>query len=139
MKNKLKFLIGISLKRKIKTKWFVLANIFLAILIIGVANIDHIITFFGGDFDKTTKIYVIDNTNTYDIFKASIDAGFKLTEDSKYEIIKYDNSKEEITETIKTNEEEKDSIALVFNYDEENIVKVEMITNGFVLIQLKLI
>ena len=132
MKNKLKFLIGISLKRKIKTKWFVLANIFLAILIIGVANIDHIITFFGGDFDKTTKIYVIDNTNTYDIFKASIDAGFKLTEDSKYEIIKYDNSKEEITETIKTNEEEKDSIALVFDYDEENIVKVEMITNGFV-------
>ena len=132
MKNKLKFLIGISLKRKIKTKWFVLANIFLAILIIGVANIDHIITFFGGDFDKATKIYVIDNTNTYDIFKTSIDAGFKLTEDSKYEIIKYDNSKEEITETIKTNEEEKDSIALVFNYDEENIVKVEMITNGFV-------
>ena len=132
MKNKLKFLIGISLKRKIKTKWFVLANIFLAILIIGVANIDHIITFFGGDFDKATKIYVIDNTNTYDIFKTSIDAGFKLTEDSKYEIIKYDNSKEEITETIKTNEEEKNSIALVFNYDEENIVKVEMITNGFV-------
>ena len=132
MKNKLKFLIGISLKRKIKTKWFVLANIFLAILIIGVANIDHIITFFGGDFDKATKIYVIDNTNTYDVFKASIDAGFKLTEDSKYEIIKYDNSKEEITETIKTNEEEKDSIALVFNYDEENIIKVEMITNGFV-------
>ena len=132
MKNKLKFLIGISLKRKIKTKWFVLANIFLAILIIGVANIDHIITFFGGDFDKATKIYVIDNTNTYDIFKTSIDAGFKLTEDSKYEIIKYDNSKEEITETIKTNEEEKDSIALVFDYDEENIVKVEMITNGFV-------
>ena len=132
MKNKLKFLIGISLKRKIKTKWFVLANIFLAFLIIGVANIDHIITFFGGDFDKATKIYVIDNTNTYDVFKASIDAGFKLTEDSKYEIIKYDNSKEEITETIKTNEEEKDSIALVFDYDEENIVKVEMITNGFV-------
>ena len=132
MKNKLKFLIGMSLKRKIKTKWFVLANIFLAILIIGVANIDHIITFFGGDFDKATKIYVIDNTNTYDVFKASIDAGFKLTEDSKYEIIKYDNSKEEITETIKTNEEEKDSIALVFDYDEENIVKVEMITNGFV-------
>ena len=69
MKNKLKFLIGMSLKRKIKTKWFVLANIFLAILIIGVANIDHIITFFGGDFDKATKIYVIDNTNTYDIFR----------------------------------------------------------------------
>ena len=132
MKNKLKFLINMSLKRKIKTKWFVLANIFLAILIVGVANIDHIITFFGGDFDKTTKIYVIDNTNTYDIFKSSIDAGFKLTEDSKYEVIKYDKTKEEITEEIKNNEEEKDSIALVFDYDEENIIKVSMITHGFV-------
>ena len=132
MKNKLKFLINMSLKRKIKTKWFVLANIFLAILIVGVANIDHIITFFGGDFDKTTKIYVIDNTNTYDIFKASIDAGFKLTDDSKYEIIKYDKTQEEITEEIKNNEEEKDSIALVFDYDEENIIKVSMITHGFV-------
>lgn len=132
MKNKLKFLINMSLKRKIKTKWFVLANIFLAILIVGVANIDHIITFFGGDFDKTTKIYVIDNTNTYDIFKSSIDAGFKLTEDSKYEVIKYDKTKEEITEEIKNNEDEKDSIALVFDYDEENIIKVSMITHGFV-------
>ena len=132
MKNKLKFLINMSLKRKIKTKWFVLANIFLAILIVGVANIDHIITFFGGDFDKTTKIYVIDNTNTYDIFKSSIDAGFKLTDESKYEIIKYDKTKEDITEEIKNNEDEKNSIALVFDNDEENIIKVSMITHGFV-------
>ena len=132
MKNKLKFLINMSLKRKIKTKWFVLANIFLAILIVGVANIDHIITFFGGDFDKTTKIYVVDNTNTYEIFKTSIDAGFKLTEDNKYEIIKYDKTKEEITDEIKNNEEEKDSIALVFDYDEKDIIKVSMITHGFV-------
>ena len=63
MKNKFKFLVGISLKRKIKTKWFAVANILLAILIIGVANIDHIINFFGGDFDSKSKIYVIDNTD----------------------------------------------------------------------------
>ena len=43
MKNKFKFLVGTSLKRKIKTKWFLIANIFLALVIIGVGNIDNII------------------------------------------------------------------------------------------------
>ena len=55
MKNKFKFLVGTSLKRKIKTKWFLIANIFLALVIIGVGNIDNIIKFFGGDFSSTTK------------------------------------------------------------------------------------
>ena len=61
MKNKLKFLVGVSLKRKIKTKWFAIANILIALVIVALANIDHIISFFGGDFDETTKIYVVDN------------------------------------------------------------------------------
>ena len=63
MKNKFKYLTKISLKRKIKTKWFLVANIVLAIAIIAVSNIDLIINYFGGDFDDKTKIYVIDNTN----------------------------------------------------------------------------
>ena len=63
MTNKLKFLTGVSLKRKIKTKWFLAANIILAILIVAVANIDSVIKFFGGDFDKKTDFSVIDNTN----------------------------------------------------------------------------
>ena len=63
MKSKLNYLIGVSLKRKIKTKWFLFANLILAIIIAGVINIDSIITFFGGDFNKKTEIYVIDDTN----------------------------------------------------------------------------
>lgn len=63
MKNKLKFLIKQSLERKTKTKWFLVANIALAVLIIGIINIDSVIKFFGGDFDSKTNIYVIDNTN----------------------------------------------------------------------------
>ena len=135
MKNKLKFLIGVSLRRKVQTKWFYIANICIALVIIGLANIDHIINFFGGDFDKKTKIYVIDNTDVaFDIFKASADASFSLTDDSEnnYEIINSDNSKEEIIEMIKTNEEEKNSLALVFDLNEENIVNVELISNNFV-------
>ncbi len=70
MKNKLKFLALVSLKRKVKTKWFLIANILLAILIVGVTNIDSIIKFFGGDFDKKIPLYVIDETNiSYDIFE----------------------------------------------------------------------
>ena len=91
MKNKLKFLIGVSLRRKVQTKWFYIANICIALVIIGLANIDHIINFFGGDFDQKTKIYVIDNTDVaFDIFKSSADASFSLTDDSEnnYEIIK---------------------------------------------------
>ena len=63
MINKLEFLTSVSLKRKICTKWFVAANIILAVLIIGVTNIDNVIKFFGGDFNEPTTVYVIDNTN----------------------------------------------------------------------------
>jgi hypothetical protein len=56
MRSKLNFLINISLKKKIKSKWFLIANIVIAVLMIGIINIDSIITFFGGDFDSKTKI-----------------------------------------------------------------------------------
>ena len=135
MKNKLKFLVGVSLKRKIKTKWFAIANILIALVIVALANIDHIISFFGGDFDETTKIYVVDNTDiSFEIFKNAVNASFSLTDDNenKYEIIEYDQSKEEIIEIIKNNDDEKNSIALVFDFDDQNIVSVEMISNNFV-------
>ena len=68
MKNKLKYLTKISLNKKIKSKWFFIANIFLLILIVGLMNIDSIIKFFGGDFENITEILVINNTE-YDIFE----------------------------------------------------------------------
>ena len=74
MKNKLWYLTGVSLKRKIKSKWFVIVNIILMFAIVGLFNIDSIIGFFGGDFNEKQKIYVIDNTNTsFEIFKDSIE------------------------------------------------------------------
>ena len=47
MRSKLDYLITLSLKRKMKTKWFLITNILVAILIIGLINIDSIITLFG--------------------------------------------------------------------------------------------
>ena len=61
MKNKFKYLVKYSLKKKIDTKWFKIVNIFLCLLIVFLLNMDYIINFFGGDFDTTEKIYVVDN------------------------------------------------------------------------------
>ena len=60
MTNKLMFLTKMSLNKKIKTKWFLVANLIFAILVIGLLNIDSVIKFFGGDFDETQEILVID-------------------------------------------------------------------------------
>lgn len=59
MKNKFKFLTKMSLDRKIKTKWFLIANVILAIVIIGICNIDNIIKFFGGDFDEKLEYMLL--------------------------------------------------------------------------------
>jgi len=133
LKNKFKFLVGISLKRKIKTKWFAVANILLAILIIGVSNIDNIIKFFGGDFDSKTKIYVIDETKvSYEMFSSAMNESVMLAfEEEKYEIIKSDNTKEELLEVIKT-DEEKDSIILIIDTNETDILKAEVISNDYI-------
>lgn len=138
MKNKLKYLISISLKRKIKTKWFMVANILLAIAIVGILNIDHIITFFGGDFDSKTKIYVIDETKkSFDIFKQYASIGLSLTEEleeneeSNYEIVLYDKSIDEAKEMLKNDKEEKNNIVIVIENDDKEVIKATMISNEY--------
>lgn len=127
MKNKLKFLIKQSLERKTKTKWFLVANIALAVLIIGIINIDSVIKFFGGDFDSKTNIYVIDNTNkAYFLFD-----GYINKDDSSYNLSLYDKTYDEAVTMLKENEEEKNSIVIVFDNDEENVISVKMITNDY--------
>ena len=103
MKNKLWYLIGVSLKRKIKSKWFVIVNIILMFAIVGLFNIDSIIGFFGGDFNEKQKIYVIDNTNTsFEIFKDSIEkTDINLKNSNSYEVKKYNKSLEDGKKKIK--------------------------------------
>lgn len=137
MKSKLNYLVGVSLKRKIKTKWFLIANIVLAIILVGIINIDSIITMFGGDFNEKTNVYVIDNTNkTYDIFISQFNnANSLLTkndEESEYNIIKEERSLEELKNLINTDEKEKDSIIIVFNDSETNYLDVSLITKEYI-------
>lgn len=135
MRSKLNYLVGISLKRKIKTKWFVIANVVLALLIVGVANIDSIVNLFGGDFNNKTNVYVIDETNiSYDMFETELRNTNKLinnNDDSNYNLIKTDKTKEELTNLIKENEDEQKSIILEFK-NSENTIDVIMTTKEYI-------
>ena len=137
MKSKLNYLVGVSLKRKIKTKWFLIANIVLAIILVGIINIDSIITMFGGDFNEKTNVYVLDNTNkTYDIFISQFNnANSLLTksdEELEYNIIKEERSLDELKNLINNDEKEKDSIIIVFNDSETNYLDVSLITKEYI-------
>ncbi len=130
MKSKLNYLIGISLKRKIKSKWFVIVNIILAIAIVGIINIDSIINFFGGDFSQKQSIYVIDNTNeAYDILNTQLGSIDTLLEsdESSFELKKYDSSEEDAKKLI---EENKKNIVVVLYSDEENIMSAKIISQN---------
>ena len=134
MTSKLNYLIGVSLKRKIKTKWFFIANAVLAIVLVGLINIDSIITLFGGDFNDKQKVYVIDNTNeTYELLKQNLNtSSINLygSEDNSYELINYDESVDAAKELLET-EEDKNSIIIVINESIENIFSVQMITKEY--------
>ena len=131
MKNKLWYLTGVSLNRKIKSKWFVIVNIILMFAIVGLFNIDSIIGFFGGDFNEKQKIYVIDNTNTsFEIFKDSIEkTDINLKNSNSYEVKKYNKSLEDGKKKIKKEEK---TIIIELNSDEKDILKAKVISNTFI-------
>ena len=128
MRNKLMFLTKISLEKKIKSKWFVTTNILLLVLIIGLANIDSIIKFFGGDFSKTTEILVIDNTNiSYDKLNKNYLEYQKLVDSiNSTKMKKYDKSKEEAIDEVKEN----DSVLIEINNDKDNFINATITSDG---------
>lgn len=131
MRNKLNFLVGISLKRKIKSKWFLVANIIIALVVIALINIDAIIGFFGGDFNNKQTIYIIDNANVYTNFKENLIASTSALENgTDYEILKSDKSLEELKK-IYDNDSEKAWI-IEFNNDPTTVLKTVLISKDFI-------
>ena len=147
--NKFWFLVGMSLKRKIKTKWFLWANILLFVAIACAFNIDHIIEAFGGDFNQKETIYVIDRTEmgTYDIFKQQLELTnttlqtedqtsaiqseeVKATEEESDYIVKKhaDNEKD----ARKLAEEDKHNYIVIFEEDPDQIIKTTLISKDYI-------
>ena len=133
MKSKLWYLMTVSLKRKIKTKWFLVANILLGLVIVGIINIDSVITFFGGDFDKKQPIYIIDNTDlTYDLLEEQIkinDKALNDEDDYSYEIKLYEKDIESVKKEI---EENNDIVVIELNKDDKNILNVKIISQNYI-------
>ncbi|MBQ2946633.1 MAG: ABC transporter permease [Bacilli bacterium] len=130
MRSKLNFLINVSLKKKIKSKWFLVANIVIGLLIVGLINLDSIITKFGGDFSDSTKIYISDETT---VIAPTFEEALNLyvtnlygMEESKYEVEITDKKSNEMQETIK--DEENKSLLIEIYYDENNDIKAKLIS-----------
>lgn len=135
MRSKLNYLIGVSLKRKIKTKWFVIVNLFLALLVVGVMNIDSIISYFGGDFDRKTTIYVIDQTEeSYDIFKEQLltTEGYLGVDDEESSSFIIELYEEEVQTAKELLDEEPDNLIVVFSPDEESVLSAVLVSYGFI-------
>ena len=124
MNKKMSCLVKHSLKKKIKTKWFVVVNILIAILIISLANIDRIISLFGGDFENTTNILVVDNVGVFDNFKKYFEQNSKLIEDVGNYDIKLSKEKVKKLET----DIEKDDIILNIEASTDNYLQAQIIS-----------
>ena len=129
VKNKFWFLTKMSLEKKIKSKTFIIVNILLFIVLVALMNIDKIVLFFGGNFDKQNNIMIVDNTNkTYEIFKKTIDSEETIIDTGlKYKVKKVSDEKKAKKE-IKKDED----ILLIINNDENDIINVTMITYGYI-------
>ena len=121
MKNKFKYLVKYSLKKKIDTKWFKIVNVLLLILLVFLVNMDYLINLFGGDFEEKEKIVVVDEVGSYDTFKTYFNSLAKEMESEEYEII-LDNS------IIKQEDKIDDEVVVVLKKSDTNYLEGEIIS-----------
>lgn len=124
MSKKFWFLTKQSLNKKIKSKWFIGVNILLLLVIVALINMNSIISFFGGDFNETTKILVIDKTEmAYPVLKENIKEITKGEEDTKIIVKETKKTEKELKKDIKDNQ-----VIIVFQNSEENYITAKVIS-----------
>ena len=127
MESKFKFLTKYSLTKKIKNKWFIVANIIVALVVIGLVNIDSIVKAFGGDFNNDVKIKIVDNAGYYNEIESKLSNVKEYISESDI-IIKKVNDLDKAKKKLKDTKD----ILLVINYDENNIFGVEFISDSYI-------
>lgn len=130
MMNKFWFLTQSSFLKKIKSKWFLIVNVLLLVVIVGIVNVDSIIKAFGGDFNDTNEIVVLDKTDmSYDLFEKNLKS-YNETLDMKYTF--------DISKTIKTEEEIKkeikdtDKVLIVLENSDTSYLKASIISDSYI-------
>ena len=131
MMNKFWYLTKYGLKKKFKSKSFIISNIIIALVLLVIFNIDSIISFFGGDFEEDTKIYVVDNTNeSFDTFKSSFESmKISLNESSTNNVI-YKSEKN--VDDLKKEIEDTTDIIVEINADTDNYLSANIITENYI-------
>lgn len=126
MNKKLWFLTKMSLNKKIKTKWFLIANIIFLLLIVGIANIDSIIKIFGGDFSEEQEIIVIDKANVFNDFENNFMIASKYVPDFEETSVTIYNKTYD--EGVKEVEDNKHKVLLVIEPDNSNYLKAKVVS-----------
>ena len=126
------FLTKISLQRKIKTKWFLAANILLALIIVCGINIDTIITTFGGDFNKQRDVYIVDKTDiAYESLKSGINESSKTlntsTNKSSFKIQESNKSEKELKKIV----DEDNALVLITDFNKNKELSVKVISKDY--------
>ena len=120
MTRKFFYLVKLSFNKKLKSKWFIAVNIILALSLFALFNLNSIITFFGGEFDKPLKILVYDKTNiSYPYLKNNIDSLTSELEDKKIVVKSVSNENKKIKD---------DEILISLNLD-DNLLKAKVISD----------
>ena len=121
MKNKFKYLVKYSLKKKIDTKWFKIVNVLLLVLIVFLVNMDYLINLFGGDFEEKERIYVVDNVGSFDTFSSYFNALAIEMGSEEYEII--------LDQDILNDEEKiKEEVVVVLNPSNTEYLEGEIVS-----------
>ncbi len=126
MTNKLKFLVKQSLDKKIKTKWFKIVNVVLLLLLIFIANVDTVVSFFGGDFNEEIQVFVEDQVGGYDLFVENLTNMASVMQSSQKYAIEKVNDISEYKEGLK--DENKETILIQILPDEGNYLKANVIS-----------
>lgn len=117
MTRKFFYLMKLSFNKKLKSKWFIAVNIILALSLFALFNLNSIITFFGGEFDKPLKVLVYDKTNiSYPYLKNNIDSLTSELEDKKLVVKSVSNENKKIKD---------DEILISLNLD-DNLLKAKV-------------
>lgn len=120
MTRKFFYLVKLSFNKKLKSKWFIAVNIILALSLFALFNLNSIITFFGGEFDKPLKVLVYDKTNiSYPYLKNNIDSLTNELEDKKIVVKSVSNESKKIKD---------DEILISLNLD-DNLLKAKVISD----------
>ncbi len=137
MMQKFMFLVNYGLKKKLKSKAFIISNIVLIVLLVAIINIDSIINYFGGDFNENVNIYVIDNTNeSFDTFKTNYESiNLNIFEGNS----KDDNEKTNIVlisdktiDILKEEIKDKSDVIVELKNDDDNYLSASVISDGYI-------